>query len=149
LAGQRTGFLLWKEKEMRTTIDAMKMAWTALGGALGAVLGGLDGFIMTLTIFVIVDYVTGVLVAITRHKLSSEIGFKGIAKKIAIFCLVAVASLIDANIIKEGNVVRMSVIFFYISNEGISILENVSRLGLPVPNKLKVVLEQLKEEEEK
>lgn len=133
---------------MRTTIDAMKMAWTALGGALGAVLGGLDGFIMTLTIFVIVDYVTGVLVAITRHKLSSEIGFKGIAKKIAIFCLVAVASLIDANIIKEGNVVRMSVIFFYISNEGISILENVSRLGLPVPNKLKAVLEQLKEEEE-
>lgn len=133
---------------MRTTIDAMKMAWTALGGALGAVFGGLDGFIMTLTIFVIVDYVTGVLVAITRQKLSSEIGFKGIAKKIAIFCLVAVASLIDANIIKEGNVVRMSVIFFYISNEGISILENVSRLGLPVPNKLKAVLEQLKEEEE-
>ena len=124
------------------------MAWTALGGALGAVLGGLDGFIMTLTIFVVVDYVTGVLVAITRHKLSSEIGFKGIAKKIAIFCLVAVASLIDANIIKEGNVIRMSVIFFYISNEGISILENVSSLGLPVPNKLKAVLEQLKEEEE-
>lgn len=133
---------------MRTTIDAMKMAWTALGGALGAVLGGLDGFIMTLTIFVVVDYVTGVLVAITRHKLSSEIGFKGIAKKIAIFCLVAVALLIDANIIKEGNVIRMSVIFFYISNEGISILENVSSLGLPVPNKLKAVLEQLKEEEE-
>ena len=132
---------------MRTTIDAMKMAWTALGGALGAVLGGLDGFIMTLTIFVVVDYVTGVLVAITRHKLSSEIGFKGIAKKIAIFCLVAVALLIDANIIKEGNVIRMSVIFFYISNEGISILENVSSLGLPVPNKLKAVLEQLKEEE--
>lgn len=133
---------------MKETIGAMKMAWTALGGALGAVLGGLDGFIMTLTIFVGVDYVTGVLVAITRHKLSSEIGFKGIAKKIAIFCLVAVASLIDANIIKEGNVIRMSVIFFYISNEGISILENVSSLGLPVPNKLKAVLEQLKEEEE-
>jgi len=133
---------------MKETIGAMKMAWTALGGALGAVLGGLDGFIMTLTIFVVVDYVTGVLVAITRHKLSSEIGFKGIAKKIAIFCLVAVASLIDANIIKEGNVIRMSVIFFYISNEGISILENVSSLGLPVPNKLKAVLEQLKEEEE-
>lgn len=133
---------------MKETIGAMKMAWTALGGALGAVLGGLDGFIMTLTIFVVVDYVTGVLVAITRHKLSSEIGFKGIAKKIAIFCLVAVASLIDANIIKEGNVIRMSVIFFYISNEGISILENVSSLGLSVPNKLKAVLEQLKEEEE-
>lgn len=133
---------------MKETIGAMKMAWTALGGALGAVLGGLDGFIMTLTIFVGVDYVTGVLVAITRHKLSSEIGFRGIAKKIAIFCLVAVASLIDANIIKEGNVIRMSVIFFYISNEGISILENVSSLGLPVPNKLKAVLEQLKEEEE-
>lgn len=133
---------------MKETIGAMKMAWTALGGALGAVLGGLDGFIMTLMIFVVVDYVTGVLVAITRHKLSSEIGFKGIAKKIAIFCLVAVASLIDANIIKEGNVIRMSVIFFYISNEGISILENVSSLGLPVPNKLKAVLEQLKEEEE-
>ena len=131
---------------MRGTIEAMKMAWTALGGALGAVLGGMDGFIMALMLFVIIDYFTGVLVAIEQHMLSSEVGFKGIAKKVAIFCLVAIATVIDANIIKEGSVVRMSVIFFYLSNEGISILENVSMLGLPVPKKLKNVLEQLKEE---
>jgi toxin secretion/phage lysis holin len=137
-----------RRKKMKATIDAMKMAWTALGGALGAVMGGLDGFIMALILFVLIDYITGVMVAIDKHKLSSEVGFRGIAKKISIFCLVAVASIIDANIIKEGSVIRMAVIFFYLSNEGISILENVSMLGLPIPKKLQNVLEQLKEEEE-
>lgn len=133
---------------MRDVVNAMKMSWTALGGALGAVLGGMDGFLIALIIFVVIDYITGVLVAIERHRLSSEVGFKGIAKKIAIFCIVALATVIDAHVIKDGSVIRMSVIFFYLSNEGISILENVSMLGLPVPRKLKNVLEQLKEDEE-
>lgn len=133
---------------MRDVVNAMKMSWTALGGALGAVLGGMDGFLIALIIFVVIDYITGVLVAIEKHRLSSEVGFKGIAKKIAIFCIVALATVIDAHVIKDGSVIRMSVIFFYLSNEGISILENVSMLGLPVPRKLKNVLEQLKEDEE-
>lgn len=133
---------------MKNLVVTMKMSWTALGGALGAVLGGMDGFLLALIIFVIIDYITGVMVAIVRQKLSSEIGFKGIAKKIAIFCLVAVAAVIDSKIIKDGSVIRMSVIFFYLSNEGISILENVSNLGLPIPKKLKNVLEQLKDEDE-
>lgn len=133
---------------MRDVVNAMKMSWTALGGALGAVLGGMDGFLIALIIFVVIDYITGVLVAVERHRLSSEVGFKGIAKKIAIFCIVALATVIDAHVIKDGSVIRMSVIFFYLSNEGISILENVSMLGLPVPRKLKSVLEQLKEDEE-
>ncbi len=132
---------------MKEVINAMKMAWTAFGGALGAVLGGMDGFLMALVLFVIIDYITGVMAAIVKKKVSSEVGFKGIAKKIAIFCLVAVASVIDADVIGQGSVIRMSVIFFYLSNEGISILENVSRIGLPIPKKLKNVLEQLKDEE--
>lgn len=133
---------------MKEVINAMKMAWTAFGGALGAVLGGMDGFLMALVLFVIVDYITGVMAAIVQKNISSEVGFKGIAKKIAIFCLVAVASVIDADVIGQGSVIRMSVIFFYLSNEGISILENASRIGLPIPKKLKNVLEQLKEEED-
>lgn len=133
---------------MKEMVHTMQMAWAALGGALGAVLGGLDGFIMALVAFVVIDYITGIMVAIVEQKLSSEVGFQGIAKKIAIFCLVAIASIIDANIIKEGSVVRLAVIFFYLSNEGISILENVTKLGLPVPKKLRDVLEQLKEEDD-
>lgn len=92
----------------------------------------------------VIDYLTGVLAAIYERKLSSEVGFKGIAKKVVIFCLVALGNIIDVQIIGEGSVIRTAIIFFYISNEGISIVENAGRLGLPVPQKLKDVLEQLK-----
>lgn len=133
---------------MKNAAEVMQMAFAAMGGALGAVLGGWDGFLYALVLFVAVDYLTGVLVAVMRRKLSSEAGFRGIARKVVIFCLVAVAQVIDVQIIRNGSVVRTAVIFFYLSNEGISIVENAAALGLPVPRKLKDVLEQLKDDSE-
>ncbi|MGD6776325.1 phage holin family protein [Sutcliffiella horikoshii] len=115
----------------------------AMGGWLGWFLGGLDGFLYALIIFVIVDYITGIMVAIINKELSSEIGARGIFKKILIFILVGVAHIIDSRLIGEGSVIRTAVIFFYLSNEGISIIENSTRIGLPVPQKLKDVLAQL------
>ena len=115
----------------------------AMGGWLGWFLGGLDGFLYALIIFVIVDYITGIMVAIINKELSSEIGARGIFKKILIFILVGIAHIIDSRLIGEGGVIRTAVIFFYLSNEGISIIENSTRIGLPVPLKLKDVLAQL------
>ena len=134
---------------MRDVITTMQCAFAALGGALGAVLGGWDGFLYALIVFVVIDYLTGVMVAVLNQKLSSTVGFHGIMKKVVIFFLVAVGHIIDAYVIQNGSVIRTAVIFFYLSNEGISILENVSLLGLPVPQKLKDVLEQLKDHEKK
>ena len=132
----------------------MKELWTylqimiaSLGGWLGWFLGGLDGFLYALIIFVIVDYITGLMVAIINRELSSEIGGRGILKKLLIFILVAIAHIIDSRLIGEGSVIRTAVIFFYLSNEGISIIENAARIGLPVPQKLKDVLSQLHGEE--
>lgn len=133
---------------MKNFVEAAQFAFAALGGALGAVLGGWDGFLYALIVFVVVDYLTGVMVAVLNKELSSSVGFHGIFKKIVIFALVAVGHIIDANVIQEGSVIRTAVIFFYLSNEGISILENVSAIGLPVPQKLKDVLEQLKDHKE-
>lgn len=133
---------------MKNFVEAAQFAFAALGGALGAVLGGWDGFLYALIVFVVVDYLTGVMVAVLKKELSSSVGFHGIFKKIVIFALVAVGHIIDANVIQEGSVIRTAVIFFYLSNEGISILENVSAIGLPVPQKLKDVLEQLKDHKE-
>ena len=115
----------------------------AAGGWFGWFLGGFDGFLYALITFVIVDYITGIMVAIINRDLSSEIGFRGIFKKILIFILVGVAHIIDTRLIGEGSAIRTAVIFFYLSNEGISIIENASRIGLPVPQKLKDVLAQL------
>ena len=105
----------------------------------------MDGLLYALIAFVIVDYITGVLVAIYKKKLSSAVGFKGITKKIVIFLLVAVAHVLDSQVMNMGSAMRTAVIFFYLSNEGISILENVTKMGLPVPQKLKDVMEQIQE----
>ena len=131
------------ELEMKEIFNGV---FSAFGGAIGSVLGGFDGFLYALILFVVVDYITGVFVAIDKKTLSSATGFRGIAKKVIIFCLVAVANSIDLYVIGTGCVIRTAVIFFYLSNEGISILENTAALGLPVPKKLKKVLEQIKEE---
>ncbi len=133
---------------MKTFTEIMSGASAMLGGFTGWFLGGFDGFLYGLLIFVIIDYITGVMVAVVQKKVSSEIGFKGIFKKILIFCLVGVAHIVDTQIIGDGSVLRTAVIFFYLSNEGISILENVSLIGLPVPEKLKEVLEQLRKEKD-
>lgn len=134
---------------MKTFVEIIECAFAVTGGVFGWLFGGFDGFLYALIVFVIVDYVTGVSVAIMEKKLSSETGFKGIFKKLMIFCLVAVGNIIDVHIIKGGSILRNAVIFFYLSNEGISILENVARTGLPIPEKLKDVLEQLREEHDK
>lgn len=115
----------------------------ALGGWLGWFLGGLDGFLYALIIFVIVDYITGIMVAIINRELSSAIGARGIFKKILIFIIVAIAHIIDSRLVGDSSVIRTAVIFFYLSNEGISILENATQIGLPIPQKLKNVLAQL------
>lgn len=131
---------------MKQFISAIQYVFTAIGGFMGWFLGGLDGFVYALIVFVVVDYITGVLAAIIQKKVSSEIGFKGICKKVLIFCLVGLAHILDTQVIKIGSVLRTAVIFFYISNEGISVVENAARIGLPVPQKLIDVLEQLKED---
>lgn len=96
-----------------------------------------------LVAFVVVDYITGVMGAVADKELSSEVGFRGIAKKVLIFLLVGIANILDVQVIGSGSVLRTAVIFFYLSNEGVSLLENAGHLGLPIPEKLKGILEQL------
>ncbi len=123
--------------------NTVQMVFAAVGGWLGWFLGGCDGLLYALVAFVAVDYVTGVLCAVADRKLSSEVGFRGIAKKALIFLLVGMANVLDVQVIGSGCVLRTAVIFFYISNEGVSLVENAAHLGLPVPEKLKDVLAQL------
>jgi len=131
---------------MNNIVNWIKMIFTAIGGYLGFFLGGWDGFLYALTAFVVLDYITGIMVAIVQKKLSSAVGFQGIFRKVVIFILVGVGYIIDSQIIGESGAIRTAVIFFYVSNEGISIIENASLLGLPIPDKLKEVLVQLKEQ---
>ena len=128
---------------MKELWNAMQFAFTVLGGWIGYFLGGCDGLIVALICFVAVDYITGLMCAVSDKKLSSKAGFKGICRKVLIFTLVGVANIIDIQIIHTGSVLRTAVIFFYLSNEGVSLLENAAHLGLPIPKKLKEVLEQL------
>lgn len=131
---------------MKEFVNLVQCAFAAVGGFFGWFVGGLDGVMYALIVFVTVDYATGLMAAGLEKKLSSSVGFRGIFKKVVIFCLVAVGHMVDAHVIGNGSVLRTAVIFFYLSNEGISILENAGRIGLPIPEKLKNVLEQLKEE---
>lgn len=131
---------------MKEFVNLVQCGFAAAGGFFGWFVGGFDGVLYALIVFVVVDYATGLMAAGLEKKLSSSVGFRGIFKKVVIFCLVAVGHMIDAHVIGNGSVLRTAVIFFYLSNEGISILENVGRIGLPIPEKLKSVLEQLKEE---
>ena len=133
-------------KEFWTTIQVI---FAAIGGWLGWFLGGCDGLLIALLAFVAIDYVSGVMCAIVDKKLSSAVGFKGIFKKILIFALVGVGHIIDTMVIGTGSVLRTAIIFFYLSNEGISLIENAGHLGLPIPAKLKSVLEQLHDRAEK
>ncbi|SNT04834.1 toxin secretion/phage lysis holin [Anaerovirgula multivorans] len=133
---------------MKDIINSIQFVFTAVGAFLGWFLGGFDGFLYALLAFVIIDYVTGIMLAVLQKKLSSEIGFHGIFKKVLIFTMVAVGHTVDTYIIQNGSAIRTAVIFFYLSNEGISILENAAKIGLPIPDKLKSVLSQLSKEDE-
>lgn len=128
---------------MKTVWTGLQVIFTAIGGWLGWFLGGLDGFLYALIAFVVIDYLTGVMCAILEKRLSSEVGARGIFKKVLIFSLVGVGHIIDTHLLGSGSAVRSSIIFFYLSNEGVSLLENAARIGLPIPEKLKEILAQL------
>ncbi len=134
---------------MKQIWNGAQMAFTALGGVLGWFLGGADGFLYALIAFVVIDYITGVMCAVVDKKLSSTVGFKGIFRKVLIFTLVGVGNILDVYVLQDGHVLRMAVIFFYLSNEGVSLLENTVHLGLPVPEKLKEILAQLHSRDDK
>lgn len=133
---------------MKEFWNTIQLIFTGIGGWLGYFLGGWDGLLYALIAFVVIDYIIGVMCAISDRTLSSEVGFKGICRKVLIFLLVGIAHILDVNVIGSGGVLRTAVIFFYISNEGVSLLENAAHLGLPVPEKIKVVLEQLHDRSE-
>ena len=134
---------------MKEFWNTVQCVFTAIGGWLGYFLGGCDGMLIALVVFAVVDYITGVMCAISDKKLSSEVGFRGICRKVLIFFLVGVANILDVQVIGTGSILRTAIIFFYLSNEGVSLLENAAHLGLPVPQKLKDVMEQLHDRAEK
>ena len=134
---------------MREFWNSIQLIFAAVGGWLGWFLGGCDGLLYALIAFCIIDYLSGVACAISDHNLSSQIGFKGIFKKVLIFLLVGIGHILDTQVIGSGSVLRTAVIFFYLSNEGVSLIENAAHLGLPIPEKMKDVLEQLHDRAEK
>ena len=134
---------------MKEFWNMIQMVFAAVGGWLGYYLGGCDGLLLALVAFSAADYLTGVMCAVSDRKLSSEVGFKGICRKVLIFLLVGIANILDVQVIGTGSVLRTAVIFFYLSNEGVSLLENAAHLGLPVPEKMKEILEQLHDRAEK
>ena len=128
---------------MKDFWNTIQLIFAAVGGWLGYFLGGCDGLLYALIAFVAIDYITGVMCAISDKTLSSEVGFKGICRKVLIFLLVGIGNIIDVQVLGSPGVLRTAVIFFYLSNEGVSLLENAAHLGLPVPDAIKTVLEQL------
>ena len=129
---------------MKTVWNTIQLTIATIGGWLGWFLGGLDGFLYALIAFVVIDYITGIMCAVLEKRLSSEVGARGIFKKVLIFSLVGIAHIIDTRLIGRGSALRTAVLFFYISNEGISIIENAAIIGLPVPKKLTDILAQIK-----
>ena len=124
----------------------IQMGMTILGGWLGYFLGGMDGL---LVVFMALDYVTGLMCAVAEKKLSSAVGFRGICKKVLILMLVGLANIVDLHVVGTGSALRGAVICFYLSNEGLSLLENAAHIGLPIPDRMKDVLAQLHGREEK
>ncbi len=127
--------------------DFLKGIFAAICTLVGFLFGSADGLIIALIVLIVMDYISGVVAAIVEKKLSSEIGAKGIAKKVFMLLIVAVANIVDINVIGEGNTLRTVTVLFYIANECISLIENAGRLGVPVPKKLMDVLAQLKDKD--
>ena len=127
----------------------IQIAVAAIGDWLGYFLGGVDGLMIALIIFMVLDYITGLMCAVVDKKLSSAVGFKGICKKVLILILVGVANVVDIHIVGTGSALRSAVICFYLSNEGLSLLENAAHIGLPIPDRMKNVLAQLHRREDK
>ena len=129
---------------------SLELIWTKIrmlaalvGGAAGYFLGGADGLLIALLVFMALDYATGLMCAVMDKKLSSAVGFKGICKKVLILMLVGMANIIDVHVLGTGSALRSAVICFYLSNEGLSLLENAAHVGLPIPDRLRDALSQL------
>ena len=138
-----------EENNMKEFWNTIQVVIAGIGGWLGYFLGGCDGLLYALIAFVAIDYITGVMCAVSDKTLSSEVGFKGICRKVLIFLLVGIGNIIDVAVLGAPGILRTAVIFFYLSNEGVSLLENAAHLGLPVPEAIKTVLEQLHDKSEK
>ena len=134
---------------MKEFWHSVQFVITALGGWLGWFLGGCDGLLYALIVFILIDYATGVMCAVSDRKLSSAAGFRGICRKVLILLLVGLAHVLDTQVLNTPGVIRTAVIFFFLANDGLSILENAAHLGLPVPDALKSVLEQLHDRDKK
>lgn len=134
---------------MKNNNGVFQAVLTFLGGFIGRYIGGFDGIVYTLLVFIIVDYITGIFVAMIQRTLSSEIGYKGIFKKVLIFTLVGIGYTIDSHIIEQQGTIRTAIVFFYLANEGISIIENCAKIGLPVPQKLKNMLKGFYDEDQR
>lgn len=134
---------------MKQFWNLIQCIFSVLGGYIGYFIGGCDNLLIALIVFMVTDYITGIMCAIADKRLSSSIGFKGICRKVLILIMVGIANLLDLHIIGTGSVLRTAIIFFYLSNEGVSLIENAGHLGLPVPKKIKEVLEQLHDRAEK
>ena len=110
--------------------------------------GDMEGLMIALIALIILDYISGVIAAAVEKRLSSEVGAKGIAKKIFMLLIVALANIVDINVIGDGHVLKTVTVVFYICNECISLIENAGRIGVPVPKKLLDVLEQLRDKDD-
>ena len=135
------------------TIDLIwtkiQIAAAGIGAWLGYFLGGVDGLLIALIVFMALDYLTGLMCAVLDKKLSSAVGFRGIFKKVLILMMVGIANIVDVHVVGTGSALRGAVICFYLSNEGLSLLENAAYIGLPVPERLKEVLAQLHNRDKK
>ncbi|MDE5738230.1 MAG: phage holin family protein [Oscillospiraceae bacterium] len=132
------------------TTDFLKWMTSVLCGIAGFLWGNLDGLLLALIAFMVLDYITGVIVGKIANELSSKTGFIGIAKKGFMLAVVAVGHILDTQVFGgDGSVCRSAVIGFYLANEGLSILENAGKLGIPLPDFLKKTLKQLKNESSK
>ena len=128
---------------MNNVLTVIKIIFSAIMSALSYLFGGFDGLLVALLFCIVADYITGVLAAIYEKKLNSRAGYRGIIKKVVILIIVALA--VEISTITGAASIRDLVICFYIANEGISILENAGRMGVPFLSKLKDLLEQLKD----
>ena len=122
------------------------MAWICT--IISFLFGDMEGMLIALIALIILDYISGVIAAAVEKRLSSEVGAKGIAKKIFMLLIVALANIVDINVIGDGHVLKTVTVVFYICNECISLIENAGRIGVPVPKKLLDVLEQLRDRDE-
>ena len=133
---------------MDNVISTIKWTAAALGGVAGVLVGERDGALLAIIIFMAIDYLTGIMVAIKHGKLNSEVGFVGLGKKAMILLVVVLGNVLDVYVIGNGAAMRTAVIAFYLANEGLSILENMGKFGVPYPPALKKVLAQLGEGED-